>query len=913
MQELSLTKTIVIRGLLSCLALLVISSITGVASAQTTMTVRVVCYNLDADQGPTYSNTVPLPGLITPYNSTTPTNWSIPFATSNLISGGVLEGIGEEIINGDPAQPIDILALEETTSNSVTVAPIVNGLNTFYAYYGMPAGYAMSTYQALTSGTPQSGGGPNALVYNTNTLQLIASVPVDPPGGSGSLGSSSGEYREVVRYEFAPAGVTPATNNEFYVYVIHAKASSGSSNDKARLGEATIIRSNEYLNLPANARVLYVGDFNIDDNSGEAGYQTYCSNGVPGIANSATGQGQGVDPLNILWGPYTSAATNINWSSSTTSTQILFMLSEEGYDLRYRDDLQIMTSNVYYDVAGGFQYVPGTYHSFGNNASLPYGSSVTANGNTALNDLDTNLVNLTSLSAAVLYQDLTKATDHLPIVADYTIPVPLSNPPTFTTSQVNETCTNQSIGSITVTASGGSGSPYTYSDNNGSSFQSGNQFTGLAAGSYTVVVKDNSGNSSTGQVVTITQPSAVTFTTSQTNETCNGQSIGSITVTASGGSGSGYTYSDNNGSSFQSGNQFTGLAAGGYTIVVKDGNGCSSTGQVVTITQPSAITFTTSQVNEPCYGQSVGSITVSSVSGGSGSGYTYSMDSGNTFQGGNEFTSLAADNYTIVVQDSLGCSSTGQVVTITQPSALSCSVSPSVATNCVNQSQVFTVNVSGGTAAYSYGWSGPNGFNATGSPITVNNLQPASAGTYTVTVTDTNGCQTACAATLAINPTPTAPTAGNNGPILAGMTLNLTASTVDGTTYSWTGPNGFTSTDQNPSISNAPAAANGTYTVTVTDSNGCTVAGSTTAVVTAMRVTSIAAASNNIYITWLTLGGTTNMVQVTPGNPGYNTNFADISNSWTIVGGSGLTSTNYVDAGGATNAPNQFYRVRLVQ
>ena len=55
-----------------------------------------------------------------------------------------------------------------------------------------------------------------------------------------------------------------------------------------------------------------------------------------------------------------------------------------------------------------------------------------------------------------------------------------------------------------------------------------------------------------------------------------------------------------------------------------------------------------------------------------------------------------------------------------------------------------------------------------------------------------------------VNPAPATPTAANNGPILAGTTLNLTASTVDGTTYSWTGPNGFTSTDQNPSISNAP-------------------------------------------------------------------------------------------------------------
>ena len=130
-----------------------------------------------------------------------------------------------------------------------------------------------------------------------------------------------------------------------------------------------------YLNLPANARVIYTGDFNVDDNSVEAGYQTLCSNGVPGIAElRATGQGQAVDPLNILTnGLYTDAATNINWSSSTTDTNILFMLSEESYELRYRDDFQLMTSNVYNHVAGGLQYVPGSYHVFGNNAFDPLG------------------------------------------------------------------------------------------------------------------------------------------------------------------------------------------------------------------------------------------------------------------------------------------------------------------------------------------------------------------------------------------------------------------------------------------------------------------------------------------------------------------------------------------------------------
>jgi len=406
-------KTATIRLLLRCMAFFVVCGITAVASAQTRI-LRIVTYNIEADTG---GYTTPRPGLTTPSSGGSVTN------------GGVLEGIGEEIIAGDPAQPIDVLALEETTSNTTTVQPIVDGLNTFYAFYTNPAGYAMSPYQAALSGS--SGNGPNALVYNTNTVQLLASVPVDPPGGVSQLGSRSGEYREVMRYQFAPAGVTPASNNEFYIYVSHYKADTGLQNETNRLGEARIIRNDESTNLPSSARVLYVGDYNPDDNSGEPGYQTILSNAAPdGIM-----QGQGIDPLN------TSAATNIDWSDNTTNPAILFMLSEDSYELQYRDDLQVMTSNVYYDVAGGLQYVQGSYHSFGNNASLPYGVSVTYGGtnNTALNDLDPSLTNQFKLSGAQLLQDLTTASDHLPIVADYTIPV--LDP--FTAWQLQYfTCTN---------------------------------------------------------------------------------------------------------------------------------------------------------------------------------------------------------------------------------------------------------------------------------------------------------------------------------------------------------------------------------------------------------------------------------------------------------------------------------------
>jgi hypothetical protein len=219
-----------------------------------------------------------------------------------------------------------------------------------------------------------------------------------------------------MRYEFAPAGVAPTATNEFYVYVSHYKASTGSANENYRNGEAKIIRNDEANNLPVNARVLYVGDYNVD-NSGEPMYQTILSNTAP----NGIHQGQGIDPLNPTNNP------NINWSTTTTDTNILVMLTEYGDELEYRDDLQVMTTNVYYGVAGGLALVPGTYHAFGNNGTTPYKSSVNSGSNTALNNrLVTN--GPVFISAAQLYLDLTTASDHLPVVADYTIPITVPAP-----------------------------------------------------------------------------------------------------------------------------------------------------------------------------------------------------------------------------------------------------------------------------------------------------------------------------------------------------------------------------------------------------------------------------------------------------------------------------------------------------
>ena len=113
-------------------------------------------------------------------------------------------------------------------------------------------------------------------------------------------------------------------------------------------------------------------------------------------------------------------------------------------------------------------------------------------------------------------------------------------------------------------------------------------------------------------------------------------------------------------------------------------------------------------------------------------------------------------------------------------------------------------------------WTGPNGFTSSLQNPTIPNAQTVNAGTYSVTYDAPNGCSVSNLKAISVNAYPTA-VAGANSPTLGG-TLQLTAS--GGTSYAWSGPNSFTSTVQNPSITNVTAPMAGNYNVTVTN-NGC--------------------------------------------------------------------------------------------
>jgi len=283
-----------------------------------------------------------------------------------------------------------------------------------------------------------------------------------------------------------------------------------------------------------------------------------------------------------------------------------------------------------------------------------------------------------------------------------------------------------STGSATVTASGGTGA-FSYSWNT-NPVQTTQTATSLASGTYTVTVTDDNGCTIT-EPVSITDPNGIVSSiSSQTNVGCYGESTGSATVTASGGTGTlNYLWNTN---PVQTTETATVLAAGTYTVTVTDANGCFVTDQI-TITEPTEIIPSlASQVNVSCFGESTGSATVNTVGGVGVINYSWNTNPVQTTQ---TATGLAAGNYMATATDANGCSGL-LPVTITEPTEIITSITSQTNVSCFGESTgSATVTASGGTGVLSYSWN----------TIPVQTTQTVSgliAGNYQVTVFDSSGC-----------------------------------------------------------------------------------------------------------------------------------------------------------------------------
>ncbi len=403
----------------------------------------------------------------------------------------------------------------------------------------------------------------------------------------------------------------------------------------------------------------------------------------------------------------------------------------------------------------------------------------------------------TGLTPGVTYTVI--VTDAAGCSAADTAYVTVTEPTALTTSisaNVNVSCNGANNGSATVAANGGTGS-YTYLWMPGSkTTQTANN---LSPGNYSVTVTDNNGCTASPPSITITQPAILSLALSSSNPTCNGLCNGSATATPGGGT-TPYTYVWSPGGETTS--AATALCAGTYTLSLTDVNGCNAT-QTLTLTQPTAVTTTITPTNASCNGMCDGSV-IAGASGGTGTySYTWTPGGNTTSSVG----SLCSNTYSLAVSDMNGCMS-NKTVTITEPTALTATVSKTDA-NC-NGTCTGTASATpaGGTGAYTYLWF-PTSQTTQGASFLC-------AGTHSVIIADNNGCIKSD--TITVGEPLGVPITVTVTPTSCGSFSGTASASVSGPgavppfAYLWT--TGSTAT----SINGLDA---GVYRANVTDGNGC--------------------------------------------------------------------------------------------
>jgi len=343
---------------------------------------------------------------------------------------------------------------------------------------------------------------------------------------------------------------------------------------------------------------------------------------------------------------------------------------------------------------------------------------------------------------------------------------------------------------------------------------------GLCAGNYTLTVTDVGGGCDTSTTLTVTEPDLVeaNFTTI---DACFGQCTGIANLTASGGGGgpgSPYTYTWTNltTTTTQTGTvdqtlPFTGLCPGNYSIDLVDPLGCTGSGTVTVSQASSPVSAVMSGQDVTCYGDCDGNVSVAL----SGSYGPYDLVWSNGATSANQASSsilpqLCAGTYNVTVTDSIGCINTGSQ-TITEPPPFNASTSktdPSCSGQCDGTAAV--TSFSGGTSGYNYAWSsGQSSSSVTGL---------CEGNTYTVTVTDSKGCDTTMSFIMSSSSTMTSTAVASATETCAGN-LNVATATVTASggttpyTYLWS-TSATTSTVTGLTVGEV-------YTVEVFDNNNC--------------------------------------------------------------------------------------------
>lgn len=511
---------------------------------------------------------------------------------------------------------------------------------------------------------------------------------------------------------------------------------------------------------------------------------------------------------------------NFTGDFSNATFKIVFDTAE--YKLYINDVLQAtMARTVTYQATSGI---------LSNTGSLPYKSGVTFDPTTSGEAIITSLTD----GAVTAFQYFNVAEDM-----------------TINESTTNVTCNGESTGSVTVNVTGGQGAK-TYSKD-GVTYQSSNVIGGLAAGKYTIYVRDASGCVAQKNITINENPVLVPFTT-PSNANCTGENNGSVSVSATGGSGF-YEYK-REGGSYSTTTNFGSLAAGTYTFFVKDAAGCEKSIQA-TVGTNSTLNASTTLTSIDCFGFSTGQISVSTTGNESGT-IQYSLNDVD-YQTTATFAALSANTYTVYVKDDY-CKITlaDQVISQSPEINLTNLISANaVSCNGLSDGNI-VVNPDGGSPDYTFS---SDGSNYTPTPARTHTFENLSAGNFKVWVRDSKGCIKESGIVSVTQPNALTVAVASKVDILCNgfSTGSVTLNANEGTSpykYAITG----IATTPNATIGNLEA---GNYSFTAEDANGCTAQTTTeiiqpTAILATASVTATVSCfgGNNGQLTVTASGGT---------------------------------------------------------
>ncbi len=674
-----------------------------------------------------------------------------------------------------------------TTTYTVTATDANGCTNTVSKTITVAPSPTASMTATETSCTPN-----DDLIVSGGSANLTAS-------GSGGGGGFSYVWSNGLGTGVGPKNVSPTSTTLYSVTATDANGCTATASKSITVASASTatISATESSCTTNDDRVLSGGSVNL-----------IASGGTSYAWNNSLGTGASKTVTPAVSTTYTVTATDANGCTSTANKTITV-------------------------VAAPSATVTATETSCTSNDDRVLGGasvSLTANGGTSYawdNSLGTGASKTVTPSVSTTY--IVTATDANGCTATANKTITIISSPTASIAAAETSCSPNDDKIITgatvnLTASGGA----SYAWNNSLGAGATKSPTPTSTTTYTVTATDANGCMATANKI-ITVAAGLSLSHTATNILCNGASTGAINLTVSGGT-TPYTYNWNGGVTSE---DRTGLAVGSYSVTVTDASGCSQN-TTITLTQPTVLSLATTPTHIACNAASTGAI-ATTVSGGVAP-YSYSWSDGATTQ---NRTGLAAGTYGLTVTDNNGCTKTSSE-TLSQPSALSLSTSVTniicgVGTGAIN------LTVLGGTTPYTYNWGGG---------VTTEDRTGLTGGTYSVIVTDDNGCTATTSSAVTVSSPATLSTSVTNIACFGINTgaINLTASGGSPFTFNWGG--GVTSEDRT-------GLAAGIYSVTVTNAQGCI--SSTSATVTTPSVLAVSANTTNVNCN----GGSTGAIDIT--------------------------------------------------